>query len=682
MQIILLLCLLLIGFNTSPLQAQDTIRVSTIRKPVKLGETGAIFYGYHTASTPDSLPADFFSKNLSYHTHEKHTIHTPAWLKAIVHNDTQDSTYLDFNFLSADVITTHIFTSGTEYIVETGPYLTPHKWPFHEQPGLIPLSFQPGQTSTLYFRLWSEEGRPFLLKNAYIQTRSDSLLESVLGYRSFVARTEFNGFFLGAITFTMLFFLFIYFKVRDRVYLYYSLYLLGAALYALVVKSLPYSNLARLAYLDFQITYKLGEPVQYLFFAFYLLFGRELLDIRQNNQRLYKSLSITALLLATAGIGILLYNILQFDYQLQQQFYIYSRSILLPVCLFFLVWIIIHTKSPVKWFFVTGSSFIFLGGLIAVMLDPKSSQFFDFPWSANPIIFFKSGILLESLCFAMAMGYRFHLIRKEKENASNAYISQLELNREMAKNEKERLELMVSERTHEVIEKNKLLESQKALQLKAAFEKQLAEMEMRALRSQMNPHFIFNSLNSIRYEILRQHYNQAADYLTRFSKLLRYILQNSREHTVSLEEEITMNRHYVRLESLRFSHELDFQINIANDIDLKEIMVPPMLLQPYVENAVRHGLVPSQKKVKRLIIGIDEVEDGYHIIIEDNGVGREASKNLKENEYRKSLGMEIAGERIQLFNLNYPFNLQVAITDLWHEGIPEGTRVTITYKIL
>src|SRR5690606_4874940 len=266
MQIILLLCLLLIGFNTSPLQAQDTIRVSTIRKPVKLGETGAIFYGYHTASTPDSLPADFFSKNLSYHTHEKHTIHTPAWLKAIVHNDTQDSTYLDFNFLSADVITTHIFTSGTEYILETGPYLTPHKWPFHEQPGLIPLSFQPGQTSTLYFRLWSEEGRPFLLKNAYIQTRSDSLLESVLGYRSFVARTEFNGFFLGAITFTMLFFLFIYFKVRDRVYLYYSLYLLGAALYALVVKSLPYSNLARLAYLDFQITYKLGEPVQYLFF--------------------------------------------------------------------------------------------------------------------------------------------------------------------------------------------------------------------------------------------------------------------------------------------------------------------------------------------------------------------------------------------------------------------------------
>lgn len=682
MPVRLLLYLLLIGISTFSLPAQDTIRISTIRKPVNLWETGAVRYGYDTASTLAALPADLFAFDLNHNPPQPNISSSPAWLRITVFNDTPDSAFLDFNFKSADIISAHNTISGATYSLETGPYVKPDKWPFPEQPGLIPLTFSTGQVSTLYFRLRSAKGRPFSIKNAYVQTRTDSLLESVNGYRLFDARTEFNGFFLGAITFTMLFFLFIYFKVNDKVYLYYSLYLLGAALYALIVKSLPYSNLARLAYLDFQLTYQLGEPVQYLFFASYMFFGRELLDIRKSNQLLYTSLTGAATLLALSGAGILLYNFIQFDYLIQHQFYIISRSILLPVCLFFLIWIIIRIKSPIKWFFVTGSSLFFLGGLIAVMADPKSSHYFDFPWSANPIIFFKGGILLESLCFAMAMGYRFHLIRREKENASNAYIRQLELNREMAKNEKERLEQMVSERTREIIEKNNLLEKQKALQLKAAYEKQLAEMEMRALRSQMNPHFIFNSLNSIRYEILRQHYTQAADYLTRFSKLLRYILQNSREHIVSLEEEISMNQHYVRLESLRFSQGLDFQLHIAKDLDLTDIMIPPMLLQPYVENAVRHGLVPSQNSIKRLIIGITETEDGYSIIIEDNGIGRKASENGSDKENRRSLGMEIAAERMQLFNLNYPSSLQVSVTDLWENGRPDGTRVTILYKIL
>jgi hypothetical protein len=682
MPVRLLFFLLFIGTFTHPISAQDTIRISTIRKPVNLWETGAVRYGYHQATSPDSLPAQFFINHLNYQRTERNIFSLPAWLKVTLLNDSPDSAYLDFNFLSADIVKAYIITDGNEQVLETGPYIKPHRWLSPEQPGLIPLSFIQGQVSTIYFRIWSEKGRPFSLKNAFVQTRVDSLLESVKGYRSFVARTEFNGFFLGAISFTMMFFLFIYFKANDKVYLYYSLYLMGAALYALIVKSLPYSNLARLAYLDFRLTYQLGEPVQYLFFAFYLLFGREILNIRENNRQLYNALTCIAIALAIAAAGTLIFNFTWFDYLRQQQFYIISRSILLPVCLIFLIWISLYIKSPVKWFFITGSSLFFLGGLIAVLADPKSSQYFYFPWSPNPAIFFKGGILMESLCFGMALGYRFHLMRKEKEKVTNAYISQLELNREMARNEKERLEQMVRKRTHEIIEKNNLLENQKTLQLKAAYEKQLAELEMRALRSQMNPHFIFNSLNSIRYEILKERYMQAADYLTRFSKLLRYILQNSREHIVSLEEEITINRHYVRLESLRFSHELDFQINIGDNIDLKEIMIPPMLLQTYVENAVRHGLVPSQKNVKRLLIEISEVDEAYKIIIEDNGVGRSNSNRLNDKENRKSLGMEIAAERIQLFNLNYPFHLEVTVTDLWEGDQADGTRVTILYKIL
>jgi hypothetical protein len=658
--------------------AQDTIVLSSITDSAPLWRTGKVFLAASTVK--NFRDVRFFRDWVRLDSLSKSPPEGNVWLKTAVRNDLATAAFFDFNFTAADSIVVFVQNSDTSYVVTTGPYTSVRTWLYPEKPGLVPIFCKPGQSFNLYMRLWSDKGRALSVRQAYVQTRRYSLNDSVESFRNFVGRIEFNGFFLGAVTFSMVFFLFIFLKVREPVFLLYGLYLLGAGVYALVVKTLPYSFLARIAYLNYPLSYKLGEPVQYLFFAVYMAFGKSLLDIDHRHGLLHKVTRYFIIILLSTGLLLLIYNFYHFDYQLQKRAFILSRIVILPVALILLLWIVISIDNPVKWFFITGSSFFITGGLLAVMVDPKSRHLFFGEIDANPIVFFKTGILLESLCFALALGYKIRTAQMEKDMASKAYIDQLELNREMAASENVRLEKMVTERTEEIVEKNRLIEQQKQLQIQSAFAKQLSEMEMTALRSQMNPHFIFNSLNSIRYQILRKDYDNAATYLTRFSKLLRFILQNSRENIISLSEELEMNRLYVQLESLRFSQGFEFHLNISEKIDISEIMVPPMLLQPYIENAVKHGLVPSKKPVKELLIDISQDGDGYRIVVEDNGIGRVAAGSQTMLDDKQSLGMQIARERIELFNINFEPVINVRIDDLYQQQSASGTRITFIYK--
>ncbi|TDE18020.1 sensor histidine kinase [Dyadobacter psychrotolerans] len=675
------LCLiLLLLFSTliAPVAAQDTITMSSITESVPLWQTGNVFLSNSKAGNFRDINSIKYWVRLDSLTLSPHE--GSVWLKTTVCNDLIKPSFFDFNFLAADSILVFAKNSDTSFVVFTGPYTSVRTWLYPEKPGLVPIFCQPGQSFTLYIRLWSDKGRTLSVKQAFVQTRRRSLDDSVESFRNFVGRIEFNGFFLGAVTFAMLFFLFIFIKVREPVFLLYGLYLLGAAMYAVIVKTLPYSFLAKIAYLNYPLTYKLGEPVQYIFFAVYMAFGKSLLDIEHGYGLLNKVIRYFIIALLGSGLLLLAYNFYHFDYQLQKQAFILSRIVILPIAIILLIWITISVNNPVKWFFISGSFFFIAGGLLAVMVDPKSRHLFFGELNANPIIFFKTGILLESLCFAMALGYKIRTAQIEKNKASKAYIDQLELNKEMAASEKIRLEKMVNERTEEIVEKNRVIEQQRQVQIQSTFDKQLSEMEMTALRSQMNPHFIFNSLNSIRYQILSKDYDNAATYLTRFSKLLRFILQNSRENIISLSEEIEMNMLYVQLESLRFSQGFKFNLTISEKIDLSEIMVPPMFLQPYVENAVKHGLVPSKKAVKELLIDISPFDDGYCIIVEDNGIGRKAASSQTMLYDKKSLGMQIARERIELFNINYQPFIDVLVEDLYEQQGACGTRITFTYK--
>jgi LytS/YehU family sensor histidine kinase len=212
------------------------------------------------------------------------------------------------------------------------------------------------------------------------------------------------------------------------------------------------------------------------------------------------------------------------------------------------------------------------------------------------------------------------------------------------------------------------------------FQHQLAELEMTALRAQMNPHFLFNSLNSVNGFIIKNKKEEASEYLTKFSRLVRMVLQNSQEKLVSLEDELAALKLYIQMESLRFKDEFHYVEMISPNVDLKAHKLPPLLLQPYVENAIWHGLLHLNGRKGKLTLSIEAKPQGVIIKIADNGVGREKSEMMKSKSAmkRKSMGMQINSDRMGLSQELYDFKISVDIEDIVSgNGQSEGTLVTI-----
>lgn len=203
---------------------------------------------------------------------------------------------------------------------------------------------------------------------------------------------------------------------------------------------------------------------------------------------------------------------------------------------------------------------------------------------------------------------------------------------------------------------------------------QVLEVEMKVFRAQMNPHFLFNSLNSIKSLILKTKEKEAAAYLSKFSTLLRSILNNSEKQKIKLSEEIEALRLYIELESLRFDSDFNYQIQIDKNIDSSFIRIPPLILQPFVENAIWWGLLPKTSGSLKLNINIIRNNDFLFFEIEDNGVGRKKASTLPEKHNQKSMGIKITKKRIQLL---HPKN-NVEIFDLVDDRQEAlGTKVVI-----
>lgn len=185
----------------------------------------------------------------------------------------------------------------------------------------------------------------------------------------------------------------------------------------------------------------------------------------------------------------------------------------------------------------------------------------------------------------------------------------------------------------------------------AAFKQQLSELEMKALRAQMNPHFMFNCMNSINRMILSSDNENASLYLTKFSKLIRLMLQNSERQSVPLEDELSMLETYIQLENMRFNGKISYHISIDDFIDQRNTLVPSMVQQPFIENAVWHGLMHKEGEG---LINITIRENGNLLlcVIEDNGIGREKALGLQEKTLmeHKSMGLQITEERLRLLN--------------------------------
>ena len=219
---------------------------------------------------------------------------------------------------------------------------------------------------------------------------------------------------------------------------------------------------------------------------------------------------------------------------------------------------------------------------------------------------------------------------------------------------------------------------------KLAFVQKTTELEMKVLRAQMNPHFIFNSLNSINKFILESDRLKASEYLGKFSKLMRMILQNSQVPLVPMETEIQSLRLYLELEALRFNYYFDYKISIPPDLDIASLKVPPLLIQPYAENAIWHGLMQKSAKGK-LDVEITSEKDHVYIKICDDGIGRAKSAKMQRTSdgIHKSMGLQITAERIALLHRFTREGSFVNILDLVDSnGEPAGTEVTIKIPLI
>lgn len=224
----------------------------------------------------------------------------------------------------------------------------------------------------------------------------------------------------------------------------------------------------------------------------------------------------------------------------------------------------------------------------------------------------------------------------------------------------------------------------KTEKLKTEFNKKIAEVEMRALRAQMNPHFIFNCLNSINRYIVKSDTKTASLYLTKFSKLIRLILDNSENKNVILSSEIESLKLYIEMESIRFENKFSFEINVNDDVNTESISVPPLIIQPYVENAIWHGLL-NKETAGKLSVAVSRHNSTLQCIVEDDGVGRAKAKELKSKSTttRKSLGIKLTEDRLAMLNENAEEKSSVEIIDLKNEqGNDCGTKVTIKIPVI
>lgn len=216
--------------------------------------------------------------------------------------------------------------------------------------------------------------------------------------------------------------------------------------------------------------------------------------------------------------------------------------------------------------------------------------------------------------------------------------------------------------------------------------KKVAETRLMALRAQMNPHFIFNSLNSIQDCIVNKQHDNALNYLTQFSRLLRMVIDYSDKNYITLEKEIAFLNLYLNLESMRFSQSFNWNIHVENSLDVEEITVPSLLVQPFVENAIWHGLMHKQGERNLSISFIEHDNHNLEITIEDNGIGRAKAAEIRTSRLNginhESKGMKISEERISILKLEGDLHTKIQVEDLLNENRePSGTRVTIIIPI-
>ena len=548
---------------------------------------------------------------------------TPSffWIKAKIINRGNNALFLKISNNSlTDIKVFELVNTNVEKYYHTGNWLPFNKREIKNIDHLISLHALENQVSEIYIRVMHVRGTQFPV---YIGTAT--AFYTIDTERGFV-----DGIYYGLMLLMVLYNLFIYFSLRDKSYLYYVVYVLLIAMlnasmdgyaFRYFWPAHPYIN----QYEDIWASLS-GIAA--------IIFTSSFLNIKQTSPVFHKIfkvilftyiLSIALVLTKRFSIGMIATEVI---------------TLIFIFCIFTAAYIIMKNGYKPAKLFLLAWSMLLLSAVVFILKD-----YGFLLYNALTVNALQIGSAVEVLMLSIALADRINTYRREK-----------------AKAQKELIE---------------------SLQEKSTMQHDMLELEATALRSQMNPHFIFNCINSIKALIKQQEDTKAIDYLTTFSKLLRTILSNAEKRTISLFDEIETCRLYIKLESMRFQNKFSYSINIDEGLDLKSIEVPALILQPFIENAIWHGLLQNGMP-GTLNIMIEEKQGSIQCTIDDNGIGREQSlknKVIYQGDTHQSRGINLTQSRLNIDNALSNRNAAIEIFDKTNAtGQAIGTTVILTFK--
>lgn len=463
----------------------------------------------------------------------------------------------------------------------------------------------------------------------------------------------------------------IYLKTRMKPFMHYAAYTFLLVAYLTTKAPYIFEELNQHYYQSRFVS--LNWFVQILYHSMLVLFYSEILQLEKSAPVFTKILTKYIKYSISISSLFFLYTVITNTPSLYNSFFHWVHVPVISLVTVFSFYYILKSKNANKWYVVIGLLFYNIFGIVALVESMSDSE--------EPLRYFFYGILLESTVLMLALA---ELIKSlyldtiavqklafETEREKNLLIEahQAEI---VAKLKQQEIELIESQKKHEE-EEFKALTSQ--------YEQEIANMRLEALRNQMNPHFIFNALNSIKVYIIENDKEKAVYYLNKFSKLIRIILESSKREEVSLIEELDVLELYMNMENIRFQNAILFDLAVDPNLSLGDVKIPPLILQPFIENALWHGLMLKEGE-KKIGLKVYFVDGKTQIEIRDNGIGREKAMRMKEMKglKRESMGLGFTQERLDNFNKKNKKNYHFEFEDLYANGSPAGTSVKFTLE--
>jgi hypothetical protein len=609
-------------------QAQDTLLLNSSIADLQLTQPIEVWIDSSACTPFSQAQSARFSQNISLFLKQHEALRSEqknCWFRFGIKNTANTAQTLVLNTLSVDNATLFLCPTTSKI-----PSETLHSGYINDKNSRIFFTLTLAPKTE--YQVWlCQENKIFHTPKWKFEWCSAADLKEKVGefYIEHSNWFMFQLLFQGAVWMQLLFIFFQWYLTKRHEYLFYGLYLFPMLLFFL----LEFNEVV-----DLNVAYDYSSSPSLYFwrdlvlvpFPIYAQFARFFLGIKKSDRvhPYFRFIEVGIPIfvvfdLLTQAIGL----------KPSWQFLLYhSFSLLIFSIGGILLYLLLQYKNNLARFVAIGmfcfSCGAFVSDFMTYLIQGAHCNFLF------PDIFIQVGFLLELLCFSMGLAYKNKLVNRERNQ----------------------------------------------------LEKDVAKVEMIALQAQINPHFIFNVLNSISLYIQKNDNNNATKYLNKFSKLMRLVLDNSTTELISLETELKTLHLYLEIEQMRFRQKFSYLIEVENNIDVFNTQIPPMLLQPYLENAIWHGLIPLEQREARLHIYLRQTEEQLQITIHDNGIGRVASqqhKQLQTNTYTKSHGMSVTANRIRLLGEKMDAEAKVSIEDLYDEQQEaQGTKVVVVLPLI